>query len=44
MSNLDVTFGKDEVRKAFQKLKLDENLRAEDVNLETWQKLAQNLI
>ena len=43
-SNLSTVFAKKEVLKAFQELNLDENTRAEDVDLETWQKLAKNLI
>lgn len=43
-SNLSVIFDKNSVKDAFQKLNLDENTRAEDVNIETWQKLAQNIL
>lgn len=43
-SNLSVIFDKNSVKKAFTELNLDENLRAEDVPLEVWQKLAKNLL
>ena len=43
-SNLSTIFEKGEVQKVFQKLKLDENLRAEDIGVEIWQKIAQNLL
>ncbi len=43
-SNLSTIFAKDKVKAVFKKLNLDENLRAEDVSLEIWQKLAQNLL
>ncbi|MFZ2484614.1 MAG: 16S rRNA (adenine(1518)-N(6)/adenine(1519)-N(6))-dimethyltransferase RsmA [Minisyncoccia bacterium] len=43
-SNLSVIFDKEKVKKTFQKLNLDDNLRAEDVGIETWQKLTKNLI
>ena len=43
-SNLSTIFPKNTVSEVFQTLNLDENLRAEDVSLKTWQKLAQNLI
>src|SRR3989344_593578 len=39
-SNLSTIFTKDKVRETFQKLNLDDNLRAEDVGIETWKKLA----
>jgi 16S rRNA (adenine1518-N6/adenine1519-N6)-dimethyltransferase len=42
-SNLATHFSKEKVLRAFQKLKLDENLRAEDVSLGTWQKLSLEL-
>lgn len=42
-SNLSVIFDKNLVQKAFHELNLDENVRAEDVSLENWQKLAENL-
>ena len=44
LSNLAAVFGKDRVKKTFQELGLDNNLRAEDANLEIWQKLAKNLL
>ncbi|MDO8565058.1 MAG: 16S rRNA (adenine(1518)-N(6)/adenine(1519)-N(6))-dimethyltransferase RsmA [bacterium] len=43
-SNLAVICDKKAVLDAFHKLDLDENTRAEDVGIETWQKLAENLI
>ncbi len=42
-SNLSTKFDKNKVREAFQKLNLDENLRAEDVGIEAWRKLARIL-
>ncbi len=42
-SNLSTIFTKDKVREIFQKLNLDDNLRAEDVEIETWRKLATHL-
>ncbi|MDO8569311.1 MAG: 16S rRNA (adenine(1518)-N(6)/adenine(1519)-N(6))-dimethyltransferase RsmA [bacterium] len=42
-SNLSTIFTKDKVREAFQKLNLDDNLRAEDVGIETWKKLTAYL-
>lgn len=42
-SNLSTIFTKDKVRETFQKLKLDDNLRAEDVEVEIWRKLATHL-
>lgn len=38
-SNLATKFPKDKVRAVFQQLQLDDNLRAEDAGMETWQKL-----
>ena len=38
-SNLSTKFPKDKVRETFQKLNLDDNLRAEDIGIETWGKL-----
>lgn len=38
-SNLSTIFGKDNIQQIFQKLNLDENLRAEDIGIETWKKL-----
>lgn len=43
-SNLSMIFEKSKVLEVFKKLNLDDNLRAEDVGVETWQKLAQNLL
>lgn len=43
-SNLSGIFPKERVLEAFSNLNLDENLRAEDVNIQTWQKLALALI
>lgn len=42
-SNLSIMFAKDKVRAAFQKLNLDDNLRAEDVGVETWGRLVTHL-
>ncbi len=42
-SNLSTKFPKDKVRETFQKLNLDDNLRAEDVGIETWGKLVSAL-
>lgn len=42
-SNLSTIFAKEKIRGAFQKLNLDENLRAEDVGIETWRKLVGSL-
>ncbi len=38
-SNLSAIFAKEKVQTAFQKLNLDDNLRAEDLDIETWNKL-----
>lgn len=43
-SNLSTIFGKNIVEKVFRKLNLDPNLRAEDVNIEIWRKLGENLL
>lgn len=43
-SNLSTIFDKSKVLETFKKLNLDNNLRAEDVETEIWQKLAQNLL
>ncbi len=43
-SNLSVIFEKEKVKEAFEKLELDENVRAEDVNITTWHKLAENFL
>lgn len=42
-SNLAKVCGKEEVEKAFQELKIDENTRAEDLDIETWGKIARKL-
>lgn len=42
-SNLASIIKKEEVIDAFRKLGLDENARAEDIDIETWKKLAANL-
>ncbi|KKT14988.1 MAG: Ribosomal RNA small subunit methyltransferase A [Parcubacteria group bacterium GW2011_GWF2_44_8b] len=42
-SNLSTIFGKNKIREVFQKLNLDDNLRAEDVGIETWGKLVSAL-
>lgn len=42
-SNLSAFFTKGKIKETFNKLGLDDNLRAEDVKIETWRKLAQNL-
>ena len=43
-SNLATMFPKDNVQKIFQKINLDDNIRAEDVKTETWKKLATLLL
>lgn len=43
-SNISTIFPKNMVETAFQKLGLDPNTRAEDVNIENWRKLASSLI
>jgi 16S rRNA (adenine1518-N6/adenine1519-N6)-dimethyltransferase len=43
-SNLSKIYPKEAVLNAFQELNLDENVRAEDVSLENWQNLAENLL
>ena len=43
-SNLSNIFDKEKVIEAFEKLNLDENARAEDVNIGIWQKLALLLL
>ena len=40
-SNLSEIYGKDRVMSAFDTLKLDQNTRAEDVNIKIWQNLAK---
>ncbi len=42
-SNLSNILPKEEVKRAFEELKLDENVRAEDLSIEIWQKLAKLL-
>ena len=42
-SNLSTIFPKNKISETFQKLKLDDNLRAEDVNIETWKKIVRSL-
>ena len=42
-SNLSVIFTKDKIRETFQKLNLNDNLRAEDIEIEIWRKLATHL-
>src|SRR3989338_4532773 len=42
-SNLSTIFGKNKIREVFQKLNLDDNLRAEDVGIETCGKLVSAL-
>ncbi len=44
LSNLATIYDKNKVREMFQKLNLDENIRAEDVSLEIWRQLASILI
>lgn len=43
-SNLSVIFDKNKVVNAFQTLNLDENVRAENLNLENWRNLAETLL
>ncbi|MBI2674007.1 MAG: ribosomal RNA small subunit methyltransferase A [Candidatus Zambryskibacteria bacterium] len=42
-SNLSTIFDKDKVQTVFQQLNLDDNLRAEDVGIEIWRRLAAHL-
>ena len=42
-SNLSTVFPKEKVLETFKKLKLDENLRAEDLNISGWKKLLEAL-
>lgn len=42
-SNLSVIFEKSKVLEAFKKLNLDDNLRAEDVDIETWSRIVNSL-
>jgi 16S rRNA (adenine1518-N6/adenine1519-N6)-dimethyltransferase len=43
-SNLSNIYPKERVLEAFEALNLDENTRAEDLDLQNWQKLAQTLV
>ena len=43
-SNLSVIFEKSKILETFEKLGLDHNLRAEDLTVDNWQKLAQDLL
>lgn len=43
-SNLATVFDKEKVLNAFRELNLDENLRAEDLELNNWKRLAEKLI
>lgn len=43
-SNLAAIFPKEKVRETFQELYLDNNVRAEDVDIETWKKLVSSLV
>lgn len=43
-SNLSTIFSPEKIHKIFEKLSLDDNLRAEDLKIEDWQKLANLLI
>ena len=43
-TNLQAIFEKDKIGSVFSRLELDSNTRAEDVPIETWQKLAQILL
>jgi len=43
-SNLATIFAKAKILETFRKLDLDSNLRAEDVDLDTWKKLAAHLL
>ena len=43
-SNLATIFAKAKILETFRKLDLDSNLRAEDVDLDTWKKLVANLL
>jgi pyruvate-formate lyase-activating enzyme len=42
-SNLSTIFSKNRVLEAFKKLDINENTRAEDVSIETWQKITRFL-
>jgi 16S rRNA (adenine1518-N6/adenine1519-N6)-dimethyltransferase len=42
-SNLSELFDKNQVQEAFKKLALDENIRAENLNIDTWKKLCRSL-
>lgn len=43
-SNLSTILPKEKVLETFKKLKLDENTRAEDIKIEDWKKLLENLV
>lgn len=43
-SNLKIIWPKERVQEAFRKLNFDDNLRAEDVNIEMWRKLVLTLL
>lgn len=43
-SNLSHVFAKDKVVEVFSKFGIEENARAEDLNLESWKTLAENLV
>jgi 16S rRNA (adenine1518-N6/adenine1519-N6)-dimethyltransferase len=43
-SNLSPDFEKDVVKRVFQELNLDENVRAEDLNIEIWHELSKRLL
>jgi 16S rRNA (adenine1518-N6/adenine1519-N6)-dimethyltransferase len=43
-SNLSTIFNKEKVRKAFQEMELDENLRAEDLDVSGWRNLTKTLL
>lgn len=43
-SNLSQIFDKSKVKEVFDKLNLDENVRAEDISVDVWQKIGENLI
>src|SRR3989344_3692262 len=42
-SNLSTIFAKNKVQETFQKLNLDDNLRAENIGVETWKKMVYSL-
>ena len=43
-SNLSVIFNKNKIRETFERLGLDEFMRAENMSVDNWQKLAKNLL